>query len=456
MNRDKSEKKRSILKRFLPQTLFGRSLLILATPVFLIQIIVTYVFFDSHWHKMTSRLAFAVAGEIVILADYVETSGDEKEKQQDVFDRAEKYLSLLVTFEEGGMLTPRKTNENSVVGGWASMIQSALERELLGMTNRFFLVDVDFMEKWVEVRIQLTGGVMNVSMPQRRMFSSTSYIFLIWIFCASIVLLLIAVLFMRNQIRPIRRLAIAAERFGKGQNVQRFKVEGAKEVRLAGKAFLDMKTRIGRQMSQRTDMLAGVSHDLRTPLTRLKLQVSMMGDSADVIDMKKDIADMEKMIEGYLNFVRGEGKENSTVVNLADLLRDVVVSAKRLGRDIDLDINDSTAVIRLREVAFKRCLSNVIGNAAKYADKIWITLNHIEDSDELEILIEDNGPGIEENLFENVFKPFYRVDSSRNPEFGGVGLGLPITMDIVHSHGGEIWLEKSQHGGLAVYIRLPM
>ena len=250
-------------------------------------------------------------------------------------------------------------------------------------------------------------------------------------------------------------MALAAERFGKGRDVENFKVEGAREVRQAGQAFLDMKVRIQRQINQRIDMLAGVSHDLRTPLTRLKLQVAMMGDSPDIYDMKNDIHDMERMIDGYLNFVRGEGSEPSVVTDIPAMLRDITTSTKRQGCDVELNLNDISVSTSVRPIAFKRCLNNIVSNASKYADFIWITLEQPDEST-VKIIIEDNGPGIEEEKFEDVFRPFYRVDSSRNMSTGGVGLGLPISMDIVHAHGGEIWLERSGHGGLAVHILLPI
>ncbi|MGH1403378.1 MAG: ATP-binding protein [Alphaproteobacteria bacterium] len=444
------EKQRGLVKRLMPQTLLGRSLLILVAPVFLIQILSTVIFFDRHWSKMTSRLAYAVAGEIAVIVE-VAKMGDI----DNVTILAEKNLELLVTYEEGEALKIEDVGVRRSSIGWEAMIKDTMIRELSKAVKNPFLVDVDFNERWVEVRVQMDDGVLNISLPQRRLFSSTSYIFLIWVFCASAILLLIAVLFMRNQIRPIRRLALAAERFGKGRNVQNFKIEGAKEVRQAGQAFLDMKTRIQRQISQRTDMLAGVSHDLRTPLTRLKLQVSMMGDSPDIYDMKRDIQDMEKMIEGYLNFVRGQGRETAQFIDIISLLSEVTVSIKRQGQDVSLNVNGiSSLYVSLRATAFKRCIGNIMSNALKYADFIWVTLDHA-DGGMVALTIEDNGPGIDETLYDEVFRPFYRVDGSRNIETGGVGLGLPIAMDIIHAHGGEIWLDKSAHGGLAVHMRMP-
>ncbi len=439
-------------KKFLPQTLFFRSLLILIIPILLLQVITTYVFFDRHWSKTTSRLAYAVAGEIKLLSNYIEDA-----KSQDQIDKAisavENNLDLLATYKKDETLIAENYAE-PIALSWESMIHATLAKELAETLQKPYSVNVDFQEKWVEVRIQMKDGVLNVSLPQRRLFSSTTYIFLLWVFAASMVLLVIAILFMRNQIRPIRRLAVAAERLGKGREVRNFKIEGANEVRQAGQAFLDMKTRIQRQVSQRTDMLAGVSHDLRTPLTRLKLQISMLGDSPDIYEMKKDVADMEKMIEGYLNFVRGQGKEKSKYINLASLLKEVITSVKRQGCDASLELNGLNPSTSLRSTAFKRAIMNIAGNATKFADFIWISLVQ-EDNEHIKIIIEDNGPGIAPEKYEEVFRPFYRIEESRNQNTGGIGLGMPIAMDIIHAHGGEIWLEKSEKGGLAVHISLP-
>tara|TARA_R110001592_G_scaffold79054_3_gene236754 strand:- start:5993 stop:7366 length:1374 start_codon:yes stop_codon:yes gene_type:complete len=443
------------VKRLLPETLFFRSLLILITPIFLIQIILTTVFFDRHWSKTTSRLSFAVAGEIAMAVDYINHS-DNQDDTNRILDSLSQHMELLMTQDDGEVLKMGEARKRpSYFISWEMMVHKSLSDELRKALDVPFTVRVDFSEKWVDVRVQTAKGVLNVAVPQRRLFSSTTYIFLLWVFAASTILLIIAVLFMRNQIRPIRRLAIAAEHLGRGRNVQSFKIEGAREVRQAGQAFLDMKTRIQRQISQRTDMLAGVSHDLRTPLTRLKLQISMMGDSPDIYEMKKDVNDMEKMIEGYLSFVRGEGREKSSLTEMSALLRDVTISAKRQGCDVDMKLNDLKCEVMLRPVAFKRCLLNIVSNAIKYADHIWITLVQ-KSPTEIEIVIEDNGIGVDESQYDEVFRPFYRVDGSRNADTGGIGLGLPIAMDIVHAHGGEIWLDKSKYGGLSVHITLPV
>lgn len=438
------------IKRIMPKTLFARSLLILIVPVLLIQVISTYIFFDRHWNKMTTRLAFSVAGEIAMIADLL----DENPAEDNVFNvsrYAAQYLDFLITFDAGKTLAEEQGRYSLPV--WDSMVAERLASEIKVTVARPFIVDIDAQEKWIQLAIQLDNGVLNISLPQRRMFSSSSYIFLMWMITVSTVLLIIAILFMRNQIRPIRRLAIAAERFGKGRDVQKFKVEGATEVRQAGQAFLDMSERIQRQISQRTAMLAGVSHDLRTPLTRLKLQLEMLGQSDDISAMKGDVADMERMIGGYLDFVRGEGEEQAEVVSLNELLEKVMVSARRQGRDLTLEVGEEIAMT-LRPMAMERCITNLVSNACKYADHVWIGARRLQTG--VEITVDDNGPGIPPDQYEDVFRPFYRVDTSRNMATGGVGLGLPIAMDIVHSHGGEIHLEKSAHGGLRAVITLPL
>lgn len=438
------------IKAFLPRTLLGRSLMILITPIVLIQVVTGYVFFDRHWTKMTSRLAFAVAGEIAVLANFIEAD-EQADALQNIAQNLDYHLDLIVDFKTGAELGPgRKIGFADV---WQSMVAQSLSEELRAKLKRPFVMNIDFGEKWIQVSVQLSTGVLDVTLPGRRLFSSSSYIFLLWVLGTSLFLLLVAILFMRNQIRPIRKLAIAAERFGKGRDVVSFRPSGAREVRQASQAFLKMHTRIRRQISQRTAMLAGVSHDLRTPLTRLKLQLEMMGGSSDVDAMKSDVLDMERMIEGYLDFVRGEGDESVSYTHIDDILNKVVASLERQGIGIEYNSKIETGIM-LRPIAMERCINNLVGNAAKYAQNIWLEA-FIEDEN-LYISVDDDGPGVPEEKFEEVFRPFYRVDGSRNTETGGVGLGLPIAMDIVHSHGGQIWLENSERGGLRVNIALPL
>lgn len=443
---------KSFLKRhFVPGSLFGRSLLILIIPILLIQVITIFVFFDRHWSKMTDRLAFGVAGEIRLMADAIERNPNNPERVELVTGYAAKSLQILISFNPDEVLKDPQTLQSS--GLWASLVTHSLADQLDQNLGRPFRIDADSQEKWFEISVQLDKGVMHVSVPERRVYSASGYIFLIWMFAISTVLMVMAILFMRGQIRPIRKLALVAERFGRGQDTPAFKPEGAREVRQAAEAFIEMRNRLKRQIEQRTLMLAGVSHDLRTPLTRLKLQLAMESDSPAVREMKHDVEDMERMIAGYLDFVRGEGEEEAVTFDLPPLLRRSSDTALRQGKAVHLDMPE-TLDLTLKPMAFQRALDNLIGNAVRYANTIWITAR--PDNEFVLIRIEDDGPGIPEELYEEVFKPFTRVDPSRNADTGGVGLGLPIAMDAVHAHGGKIWLEKSPHGGLAALIKLPV
>ena len=294
--------------------------------------------------------------------------------------------------------------------------------------------------------------MLKIITPRKRLFSSTTYIFIMWMVGISLILFAIATLFMRNQVRPIRRLAMAADRFGRGLDVPDFQPAGALEVRQAASAFNLMRERIQRQISQRTDMLAGVSHDLKTPLTRIKLQLAMLKDNPDVANIQADVADMETMLEGYLAFARGEGEEEPADTNLSALLREVVESAKREGAAVDLHI-EGEIILPLRRDAFKRCLTNLVSNSMLHAKHIAIRAGRRADS--VVLTVDDDGPGIPADKREDVFRPFYRLDTSRNRETGGVGLGLAISRDIIRGHGGEIVLDNSPLGGLRAQIRLP-
>jgi two-component system osmolarity sensor histidine kinase EnvZ len=264
----------------------------------------------------------------------------------------------------------------------------------------------------------------------------------------------VATLFMRNQVKPIKRLAQAADDFGKGREVADFRTEGATEVALAGQAFNQMRNRIRRQIVQRTEMLAGVSHDLRTPLTRMKLQLALMGDNAETADLKKDVADMERMIGAYLAFARGEGMEQPAPTDLGEVVADVAADARRQGATIDLVLPEKKIVVPLRRDAFRRALGNVIGNAHRYAGRIGVTMalrpRHVE------VMVDDDGPGIPPEAREDVFKPFFRLEQSRNQETGGTGLGLTIARDIVRGHGGDLVLADAPGGGLRAVLRLPL
>lgn len=438
------------LKRFLPATLFGRSLLILIVPIVIIQSITAIVFFDNHWEKITSRLAYGVAGEVAMLSNAI-VQEDSDDRIDFLARKMDQHLDMLVQYERGRNMDEISTTDFLPL--WETLVADILDRELAVQLDYPYAFHLDLREKWVEVYVQLPGGILSVALPERRLFSSSSYIFLLWLVSTSMVFLLVAVLFMRGQVRPIRRLAIAAERFGKGQDMPSFKLEGAREVRQAGEAFVKMHERINRQISQRTAMLAGVSHDLRTPLTRLKLALSMIEDSDDVADMKQDISEMEKMINGYLGFVQGQTSEEKIPMDISALLEKIVQNTERAGGKVRLEIRQS-GMFKVQPSALERCLTNLIDNALKYADDVRVSCD-LDDDGDLLLSIEDNGPGIPESEYEDVFRPFYRGDSARETASGSVGLGLPIAMDIVHTHGGDIWLDRSAMGGLKVAMNIP-
>lgn len=445
-------RKKSFIKRFLPRSLLGRSLLILVLPIFILQIVSAIVFYDNHWTKILDRLAYAVAGEISIIASHIENGADDAQIKN-MKSYVSSHLELLVSYDKGARIRDKDFSGKTTV--WKSLALDHLSRELREKLRKPFFVHADSDQKWIEINIQLEGGVLNILLPERRLFSSSGHIFLLWMFATSLVLCLVAVLFMRNQIRPIRRLAVAAEWFGRGRDVQKFKVEGASEVRQAGQAFLDMRRRIKRQVAQRTIMLAGVSHDLRTPLTRLKLTLEMLGDNEDIRAMKEDVTQMQMMIDGYLNFVRGQEEEEPTTMPLSKLTEKVQADYERQGAKVHWKIPDYI-VLPLRPVAMERALANIISNGLRFGSQVWVSAE-ISKDDRAEIVIEDDGPGIPEESYDDVFKPFFRLDPARKQEeHGNMGLGMPITMDIVLSHGGRIWLEKSHFGGLKVIIRIPL
>lgn len=440
------------IKRFLPRTLLARSLLILIAPVLLIQVIATYTFFDRHWNRMTTRLAFAVSGEIALAASMARDAELETD-----FDFSplvfymENHLDLGIEFAPGATLpAPRRERE---IRPWEGAAAAQLRKELAMQIREPFVIETSFSRKSIAAHVLLPEGVLTVTFPQRRLFSSSGYVFLLWMVGASLLLLTIAIVFMRNQIRPIRKLAVAAERFGKGRDTPSFKPEGALEVRQAANAFLEMRQRIQRQITQRTDMLAGVSHDLRTPLTRMKLQLEMLPDGPDARELKQDVQEMEKMIQGYLDFVRGNGDEPFASVELEVLLEKMAAGLRRQNAEVTLSAEKGMRFMA-RPLAFERALANLLSNAAKYAGHIWISAS--TDGRKIRIRVEDDGPGIAPEHYEDVFKPFMRVDTSRNADTGGVGLGLPIAADIIHAHGGKIELGPSSHGGLCVTVSVPV
>ena len=434
------------VKRFLPRTLFGRSLLIIVTPLILLQVVAAWIFYDRHWETITRRLAVGVSGEIALVIEH-RRKYPQPENERWVFAAAGSNFQMRMTFQKGSILP----NAPPLVG--SGILDRLLFNALVERVRRPFHMDTGSRGRDVFIRVQLTDGVLDVLVPRERLFSSTTYIFVMWMVGTSMVLFAVATVFMRNQVRPIRRLAAAVDSFGKGREVPDFKPEGAAEVRSAAAAFEVMRERVQRAIGQRTEMLAGVSHDLRTPLTRMKLQLAMLADSKAIQELKYDVSEMEKMVEGYLGFARGENAEPVASTDLKALLDEVVTGARREGAAIDLD-SESGITVDLRPNAFKRCVNNLVTNAMLHADHVAIRARRAADA--IEITIDDDGPGIPEEEREAVFKPFYRLDGSRNPETGGTGLGLTIARDIMHGHGGDIILNDAPGGGLRALLKLPL
>ena len=435
----------SQIKKYLPKSLLGRSLMIIVMPLILLQVVSATVFYETHWDKVTLRLARSVAGDVAAVISLIRHEPDIEVRRR-VFDLAAETMQLVVSYRDKAVLdNSPEINDD--------LMTRMLSRAMKDAVGKPFRIDSDSRNRQVIIDIQLPRGVLHVVTSRKRLFSSTTYVFVIWMVGTSLILFAVATIFMRNQVKPIRRLADASENFGKGRDVSMFKPEGATEVRQAASAFMAMRERILRQIRQRTDMLAGVSHDLRTPLTRMRLQVEMLGQVSGADDLKGDIAEMEHMLEGYLAFARGEGTEEVNLTNLSPLLDTVAEQSRRKGGLIDLHI-ESSCQMPLRATAFKRCLTNLVDNAIRFGDHVTIRAGIREDR--YEITIDDDGPGIPKDQRQNVFRPFFRVEDSRNPITGGIGLGLTIAGDVVRSHGGEIDLTDSPNGGLRVRLRMPI
>lgn len=433
------------LKRFLPRGLLARSLLIIVVPLVLLQIVSGIIFYDRHWSNVSRHRANALAGDIAMILELTNPDGINSE-QRAVFNLARRTLDLIVTYKPDAILP----NTEFVPSG---NLENTLARSIDEIVQRPVVIDSTSTRDRVVIDIQLSDGVLEVSANEERLISSTTKIFILWMIGTSLILFAVATLFMRNQVSPIRRLATAADNFGKGRDTPNFKPSGATEVRQAASAFMAMRSRLERQIQQRTEMLAGVSHDLRTPLTRMKLQIAMLDRNTEIEELNSDVAAMEGMIEGYLNFARGEGTEERQLVNASDLLEEVTRDAARNGAAVDLQIQDEVELPLARN-AMRRCLTNLIDNAGRHGDQISLTASR--NGRVLEVFVDDNGPGIPEEMREDVFRPFFRLDQSRNTETGGTGLGLSIAQDIVSGHGGEISLEDSPLGGLRVVLRIPI
>ncbi len=434
------------LNGVMPKGLYARALLIIIAPMVILQSVLAFVFVERQLNEVTQRLSAGVVQDIAALIDVYKGYPQDADRAQ-IKRMAQERLGLVVDFLPLGDLPPPGPKP------FFSLLDSALSNELRKQIGKPFWIDTVGKSALVEIRIQLDDAVLRVFARRSAAYATNAQIFLLWMVGTSGVLLFVAIIFLRNQIRPILRLADAAESFGKGREVPNFRPRGAREVRRAANAFIEMKTRVERAMEQRTAMLAGVSHDLRTVLTRFKLELALIGDSPEVEAMKKDIDEMARMLEAYLAFARGDLGEQSAPTDMADFLEELKLDAERHGHKASVTFHGPT-IVTVRPAAFKRCLGNLVSNAARFANAIALTGHR--DHRWLTVTVDDDGPGIPPAMREDVFKPFLRLDDARNQDEGGTGLGLAIARDIARSHGGDIMLGESPLGGLRATVRVPV
>lgn len=437
---------RRLIKRSLPTSLFARSLLIIILPVALMQIAVTWVFFDAHWRTVTSRLSEGLAGDV---AWAVESYQDDPTPAAfaKLSDRAERSMGLSIALQPGRDLPVRRR------ASLFAVVDNSLERALAGRLDSPFWFDTTRYPAYVDIRVKTRDGVLRVLAPRDRAVATQGHIFVLWMTVATLILTAISILFIRNQVRAIERLADAAEDFGRGIDAPAFKPHGAREVRQAAHAFLAMKARIQRHIDQRTALLASVSHDLRTPLTRLKLELALAPPNKRTAEMKRDLSEMEHMIDEYLAFARGEGGEAVENVRLRGLIEEVSEGALRAGAEVDVTA-DPELTASVRPNALKRALANLVMNAAVHGEHIAVSAAARAQGG-VEITVDDDGPGIPEDRYEDAFKAFNRLDEARNQNEKGVGLGLAIARDVARGHGGDVTLSRSPMGGLRAVVRLP-
>ena len=431
------------IKNILPKKLFYRALLIVAVPVIVLQLVVTFVFFDSLWIKTNKGMTKALVNEI---NTFIEVYNDEIYNKDDITNLFSVYQDLNIEYIEDDNFN--YTYEDR----WFSPIDRTLRRELksrFGSTNFWF--DTTGYKELIDLRIKYQKGYFKFLVPKDRVTSSSARIFALWITVPALIMVFISLIFLKNQTRPITNLAKVAEKFGRGEEIEDYKPSGASEIRQAGYEFDKMRKRILRHLNQRSEMLSGISHDLRTPLTRMKLQIAFIKDGELANKMSEDINEMEKMLNEYLQFTSSSYLEKGEKFNLSDLLNQII--EKYNNKNISLKFS-SESWIYGRKNLIKRCINNLIDNALKYANKTEVELN--KGTNNIFIKIQDNGPGIPETEYDNVFKPFYKIDKGRADAKSSVGLGLSIASDIVKSHGGNIKLEKSSMNGLSVKISLPV
>jgi two-component system osmolarity sensor histidine kinase EnvZ len=430
---------------WLPKGLFARSILIVVLPILILQAVVAYVFMERHWQTVTRRLSAAVVGDIAAIIEVIETYPQDPRFSEITELAADTYGLTISVLPPDPLPAPGPRP-------FFSLLDSTLSSEIRHRIDRPFWIDTVGNSDVVEIRVALDDHVLRVFAPRSRAYASNSQIFLFWMVGTSLVLIAIALLFLRNQIKPILQLAQAAEQFGKGRPVAAFRPRGAREVRQAAQSFMDMRERIERQVEQRTTMLSGVSHDLRTMLTRFKLELALLGETPDTEALRADVDEMTRMLEDYLAFAQGNAGETTATVALPQLFDEIAEAARRDGNVVAISVEGAPQAF-LRALGFRRCVANLVGNAGKYGDHVVVKVRHADGW--LTVTVDDDGPGIPPEEREAVFRPFYRLDSGRNVDGGGSGLGLAIARDIAISHGGDVILAESPLGGVRAVLMIP-
>ena len=433
----------SILKKILPSGLFYRSLIIVAAPTIILQIIITIVFFDSIWIKSNKGLTRSLVGEIKMLSDIY--TGEDKEQIDYLTEQFRHNFDFVINIKNEKL--PNLSKERKY-----SPMDRSLRRELksvFGSSNYWF--NTIAYENIVEIKVKSNDKIIQILVPKEKIAPSSVRLFILWITLPSLLLISIAIIFLKNQTKPIVNLSKAAERFGKGDFVSGIRPSGASEIRKAAYEFDRMAKRIDRHLKQRSEMLSGISHDIRTPLTRLKLQLAMLSQKDISKKMSKDIDEMENMLNTYLQFAKSQVQEESVVTNINQLFREIMNEKKN--KNLHLNLSNEIIFVS-RKNALKRCFNNIIENGLNYATNVYIST--AKSTNRINIFIDDDGLGIPIDQYRNVFKPFYRLDKSRNLNQSGVGLGMSIAEDVVRSHGGSIELNESRYEGLQVRISLPL
>jgi len=430
-----------MIKKFLPQTLLGRSILILVVPLIILQLIITIIFYNRHWDTITRHRTIDFVKDITLIVESFEKN-KSIENQKWTLNNVSEKLQLQTFYKKNITLNSEEYGQKP------TKLKKYLLENLDPLNKKFYL-NINDEKKLITVMVEMDDGILEFRANKKRIYSSTTYIFILWMISASIILFIVALIFLRNQIKPIRKLAIAVDRFGKGKNIGNFKPSGAREVRRVSNAFKIMKERIENSITQRNKMFSSISHDIRTILTRMKLNLEL--HKLDKGGLKKDLVEMEQMVEEYLKYAKGEEKEKIKKVNITSLIN---LIKKRYSKKNIYFNNGKEINISVRLNSIKRCINNLLSNSLKFSKNIEITCN--KKNNYVEIIIDDDGPGIPEKERKKVLQPFYRVEDSRNRDTGGIGLGITIAADIINNHGGNFFLDKSPLGGLRTKIYLPI